>query len=82
MSLTSFLIVFFALFATDICWSFYIKSVGDSSPLKSALWAVFLFGVGSIATISYVTNPWLVIPALLGAFCGTYLGVWWNGRKK
>ena len=32
-------------------------------------------------TISYVTNPWLLIPALLGAFSGTYVGVILNKGK-
>lgn len=81
MTLTSALIAFFALFVTDICWAFYINAVKDSSPLKSASWAAFMLGIGAVGTISYVTNPWLLIPALAGAFCGTYLGVILNKGK-
>lgn len=78
----SIIITFLALFVTDICWAYYINSVKDGSALKSASWATFMFGIGAIGTISYVTNPWLLIPALLGAFCGTYLGVVLNKGKE
>ena len=75
-------VVFFALFVTDILWSFYIDAVKDGVPLKSATWAALMFGVGTIGVINYVVNPWLVVPALLGCFCGTYVGVYWNKRGK
>lgn len=71
-----------ALLVTDICWAIYISKVGDKNPLQSALWAVFLFLSGAVAVIGYTTNPWLLIPAGAGAFCGTYLGVWFGNRKE
>jgi hypothetical protein len=75
-------IVFLALCITDVCWAYYINKVKDGSPLHSAKWAVFLYLTGSVGTISVVNDPWLVIPASLGAFCGTYLAVWFNKREK
>lgn len=80
--LAQWILVFVALFVTDILWAFYIDAVKDAIPLKSAMWAALMFGVGTIGVISYVTNPWLVLPAFLGCFFGTYTGVWWNNRRK
>lgn len=69
------IISFLALFVTDLCWAFYISRVKDHQPLRSALWAVGLFLTGAIGTISYVNDPWLLIPAAIGAFSGTFLAV-------
>lgn len=43
-------------------------------------WAAFLYLLGASATISWVAQPTLLIPAALGAFAGTYVGVWWNRK--
>lgn len=80
--LTQSLIAFAALFITDICWALYVRRVKDGHVLKSACWAVVLFLSGAVAVISYTTNPWLLIPAAVGAFAGTVLAVWWDTRKK
>ena len=75
-------LVFVALFITDVCWAYYINQVKDESPIHAAKWAVFLYGTSLVGTVSIVGNWWMVIPALTGAFCGTYLAVWLNKRKK
>lgn len=72
---------FAALFVTDVCWAFYINHVKEGTALKAASWATFMLGIGAFGVISYVSNPWLLIPALLGAFAGTYSGVCINNRK-
>jgi len=42
--------------------------------------AVVVFLIASVAVINYTTDHWLLIPACLGAFCGTYVGI--QFRKK
>jgi hypothetical protein len=76
------LIVFLALFTTDICWAFYISRVKDGNPIHAAKWAVFLYLTGSVGTLGIVHNQWLLIPAGLGAFAGTYLAVWIEHKPK
>jgi len=34
-----------------------------------------VFLIASVAVIEYTTNHWLLIPACLGAFCGTYVSL-------
>lgn len=75
-------LVFVTLFVLDLVWSFYLNHVKEGNPLLSGGWAAFLYALGASATISVVSNPWLLVPACLGAFCGTYVGVWWNNRKE
>jgi len=66
---------FLALFFTDIFYTYYLRSIQNEQPLASSIWAVVVFAVASIAVINYTTNHWLLIPACLGAFCGTYVGM-------
>lgn len=80
--MTKFILVFFLLFVLDLAWSFYLNNVKQGNPLSSASWAAFLYILGASATISYVTNPWLLVPACLGAFAGTYVGVVWNKWRE
>lgn len=75
-------VAFIALFITDICWAFYVNRVKDGNAFASAMWAVSLFLTGAFGVISYVTNAWLLIPAAAGAFCGTYVAVLLEKRKK
>jgi uncharacterized membrane protein YfcA len=48
--------------------------------LKASAWSVPCYVLASVAVINYTTNHWLIIPAMAGAFCGTYVGM--KIRKK
>ncbi len=74
-------LVFILLFVLDLAWSFYLNNVKHGNPMLAGSWAAFLYILGASATISWVNNPWLLVPACVGAFAGTYVGVWWNKRK-
>lgn len=71
----SWLIAFCAMFATDLCWSWYVAAVRDADALRASAWAVALFLLGAVAILGYTRDRWLLLPASAGAFAGTYLGV-------
>jgi diacylglycerol kinase len=71
---------FFALFFTDIFYTYYLKSVQEEHALRASCWAVLVFLVACFAVIEYTTNHMLLIPAAFGAFCGTFVGI--KLRKK
>jgi hypothetical protein len=66
---------FFALFFTDIFYTYYLKAVHEENALRASCWSVAVFLVACFAVIEYTTNHMLLIPAGLGAFCGTYVGM-------
>ena len=70
-----YVVTFFAVFFTDIFYTYYLKAVQEEHILKASLWAVIVFIVACVAVINYTTNYWLLIPAGVGAFCGTYVGM-------
>jgi uncharacterized membrane protein YfcA len=76
-----YVVTFFAVFFTDIFYTYYLKAVQEEQTMKASLWAVIVFIVACIAVINYTTNYWLLLPAGVGAFCGTYVGMILRKRK-
>ena len=70
-----YVVTFFAVFFTDIFYTYYLRAVQEEQTMKASLWASIVFIVACVAVINYTTNYWLLIPAGLGAFCGTYVGM-------
>ena len=73
--MTKALLVFLALFVLDFIWGLYIKAVSQSRAVTAAAWSVPIYVIGGLATVQYVQDPWLLLPAGLGSFFGTYCGV-------
>jgi uncharacterized membrane protein YfcA len=70
-----YLTTFFAIFLLDIVWTYYLRCVQYNQVLKASAWSVACYVLGSIAVIKYTTNNWLILPAMIGAFCGTFVGM-------
>ena len=68
-------LVFLCTFLADVCWARYIGHVGTGNRWHAAAWAASLFILGAVPVVGYTKNPWLLIPAVLGAFLGTVAGV-------
>lgn len=66
---------FLAVFFTDVIYIYFMKSVQHNQPWRAALWSVVVTFTASVAVIGYTEDHWALIPALLGAFCGTLLGM-------
>ena len=71
----SFIITFVAVFVVDIFYTYYLKSVNENRALVAGFWGAVVWFIGSIAVIEYTANHWLLIPACIGAFCGTWVGI-------
>jgi len=71
----TYLITFLAVFATDVLYIYFIKSIQDNKALQAAFWSVVVTGTASITVISYTEDHWALVPALVGAFCGTLVGM-------
>ena len=76
-----YVVTFFAVFFTDIFYTYYLRAVQEEQTMKASLWASIVFIIACVAVINYTTNYWLLIPAGVGAFCGTYVGMILRKRK-
>lgn len=66
---------FFAVVVLDIVNTYYLQSITNHKPFLASFWAVIVTFVGAYAVINYTSNHMMLIPALLGAFVGTYIAM-------
>jgi uncharacterized protein YebE (UPF0316 family) len=77
-----YLLAFFAIFFTDIFYTYYLKAVHEEQTLKASCWATIVYVVAAVAIIEYNSNHMLLIPAAFGAFFGTVVGMKLRKKKE
>ena len=75
-------VTFFALFFTDVFYTYYLRAVANDRSLAASAWAVVVYVIASVAIINYTADHWSLIPAGLGAFCGTWVGMRLRKNKE
>lgn len=78
----TYIITFFAVFATDILYVYFIKAVQNDQPIRASFWSVLVTLTATITVISYTEDHWAIIPALMGAAVGTYAGMVLRRRQR
>jgi len=73
--MTAYVVTFLAVFATDLLYVYFVKSIQQDQPLSAGLWSMVVTLTASIAVINYTEDHYAIIPALLGAFAGTWVGM-------
>jgi hypothetical protein len=68
-------ITFFAIFVLDIFYTYYLRAIADGKAIVASSWSIVVTILGALVVINYTTNHVLLIPAALGAFCGTFVGM-------
>lgn len=74
--------VFLLVFVSDVLWTLCVDAVKHHKALAAGNLGLLYFLVCAAAIIGYTEDKMLLIPGGLGAWLGTYAGVWWNERKK
>lgn len=67
-------VVFAALFALDLVWAKYTTAITAHRAIIAGLYASVIIALSGYAAINYVNDPWMLLPAMAGAFCGTVVG--------
>ena len=76
------LFVFVGVAVLDVLWAWYIRHTASNNAWRASLAAVGLTVCGAFLTLEYVQNRWMLIPAALGAFVGTFIPLrWFRGNK-
>lgn len=73
-------LAFGAVAALDFVWAKYTYAMTARQPWLAGTYAGAIFALGGVAAISYVANPWMLIPSVAGAFVGTWVAVRSAGR--
>ena len=71
----NYLITFFAVFLTDILYVYFVRSIQQDKAWSAAWWSMVVTFTASISVINYTADHYALIPALLGAFTGTWFGM-------
>lgn len=58
----------------DFLYARYTQGCADRRPVYAAWYAIWVMGFQGIAAYGYTHSIWLLLPAMAGAFVGTYLG--------
>ena len=66
---------FFSMFFVDVLHSIYIKYVNDDRVVLSGLVSGLIYALACVATVNFIDNHWIIIPATIGAALGTSVGV-------
>jgi len=71
----AYIFTFVCMFVTDIVYTQLLKSVQNDKPFAASIWASAITFLGGVAIINYTNDNMMIIPAVLGAFVGTYVGM-------
>ena len=71
----SYIVTFLAVFVTDLLYVYFVKSIQEDQPISAGLWSMVVTLTASVAVINYTEDHWALIPALVGAFAGTWAGM-------
>lgn len=71
----TFIETFILVFLTDILYTYYLRSVVNNKPIIASFWATVVTFCTAVAAINFIEDNTMIIAALLGAFCGTYVGM-------
>jgi ABC-type Mn2+/Zn2+ transport system permease subunit len=67
--------IFLAYFFTGILYAVFVNYINKGLAVKSATCSVIISLIMSLGIIQYTTNPWYLIPLLIGSWLGTYVAV-------
>lgn len=59
----------------DWCWARYTLALTARRAHAAAFWSTVLYLSGAALTLNVVAHPWLLAPAALGCYVGTWLAL-------
>ena len=78
----TYILAFFAVGLLDFIWAIYTRKVTAGHALHAGLYASVIFAVNAYVVDSFIKDNAVVIPAVMGAFVGTYAAITWDKRRK
>lgn len=61
--------------ALDFVWARYTFAMSKKQPFKAGGYASGIILLSGLTAIGYVSDHWMLLPAMAGAFLGTVLAV-------
>ena len=64
---------FISMTLLDLIWVKYTHAMMQHRALAAGSWAMGITLCMTVMTITFVSNPWMIIPTVAGSFVGTYI---------
>lgn len=77
-----YIVTFIAVFLTDVLYVNLVKSIQQDLHWRAAFWGMVVTFASSIAIINYTNDNLAIVPALAGAFFGTFFGIKLRKKEK
>lgn len=71
--------VFVVYVVFDILYALYVLCVSRKQAVAASAISSVLYSLGAYGVMSYLHNPWYIVPLACGAFIGTYVAVRYMG---
>lgn len=68
-------LVLLSVFALDFLYARYTMAITNRLRPLAGLYGAGIIALSGYAAINYVNDPWMLIPAMIGAFFGTIAGM-------
>lgn len=75
MTTLLFAVAFIMGFAADSLWTLYVRCIAEKRALPAATVSAAIAGLGLVAVLIIVWNPWTIVADVVGGFLGTYVAV-------
>jgi uncharacterized membrane protein YfcA len=72
-------LVFAVYVVFDILYALYVLCVSRKQAVAASAISSVLYSLGAYGVMTYLHNPWYVVPLACGAFLGTYIAVKYLG---
>ena len=72
------LLVFTVMFITDVLYALYFTSVRDNQAVMAATFGSSIYLLSALVTTKWIEDSWLLLPAVAGAWLGTFVVVRWK----
>lgn len=69
-----------SMILADICWTKFFMKVAEKKAIPAGIWSASIILFGAVVTTEYVHDRTLIIAAMLGAFIGTAITVYWKNK--
>lgn len=69
------LTTFVLMAVLDYVWAYYQRAINLRFPGRAAQLSATIIVLNALVVLSYADNPWMIVPAAVGAFVGTYFSV-------
>ena len=75
-------IVFFAVFIMDMVWTLYTRALAKDKTILASVLSALVYSISALSFVEIVKDVYLLVPAALGAFLGTYSTMKWDIKHE